>query len=420
MRRSSWASIHSRSLLIGFLVAGSISCAGFQTSSRSDTAPGCVPNFPYQEGWLGGDAAYSILLEDGRTVWLFGDTFVGAPGQRTRKGSAFIHNSIAVSRCGPDGRWSIDYEWGKAADGSPQAFAHDDAAAGYWWLFDGFEYAGDLYVGLLDVESSEPRGAFGLTFRPTGMRLAHIPNHERPPDRWTYEVLPLSNNRAAFPGSAMVVHEEHVYMFAFVDREADNHPRILTRLPLVALTQPDPSRSVEYLAPGGVWKSGLDPDRAQVVMDDDTSEMSVRFHEELEAWVAVYNEPSFVASSPNGVPTGEILFRVAKQLQGPWSEPVAIYEIPELESNVETDSGPDTVCYAAKEHPQFARKGRLLLTYVCNLFTRPGADAWKTLEHLTSDMDVYRPQVVSVPLPTALGDPALESEPGREAPVPAR
>ena len=57
----------------------------------------CRPDFPYRDGWLGADAAYSVPLADGRSLWLFGDTFVGAEGARDRSGSAMISNSIALS-----------------------------------------------------------------------------------------------------------------------------------------------------------------------------------------------------------------------------------------------------------------------------------------------------------------------------------
>ncbi len=49
-------------------------CGVCHPASRN--AAGCLPSFPDRDGWYGGDGAYSILLDDGRTLWLFGDTFV--------------------------------------------------------------------------------------------------------------------------------------------------------------------------------------------------------------------------------------------------------------------------------------------------------------------------------------------------------
>ena len=51
--------------------------------------------FPYKQGWLGGDSAYSIPLDSSSTLWLFGDTFVGKTNATDRRQSVMIHNSIA-------------------------------------------------------------------------------------------------------------------------------------------------------------------------------------------------------------------------------------------------------------------------------------------------------------------------------------
>ena len=86
------------SLLGAWLLLATLSCAGFDAAAP----PTCTPHFPYANGWLGGDAAYSIPIGGTRSVWLFGDTFVGEPGGLNRQGSEFIHNSIAVSLLGLD------------------------------------------------------------------------------------------------------------------------------------------------------------------------------------------------------------------------------------------------------------------------------------------------------------------------------
>jgi hypothetical protein len=39
-----------------------------------------------RQGWTGGDGTFSVRLPDGRTAWLFGDSFVGG---RRRRGAAW-------------------------------------------------------------------------------------------------------------------------------------------------------------------------------------------------------------------------------------------------------------------------------------------------------------------------------------------
>lgn len=360
------------------------------------------PEFPYEDGWLGGDAAYSVALEPGRSVWLFGDTFVGEPGAGTRVGSHFVHNSVAISEC-VNGDWEIDYYWTPARNGEgPRAFLEPEGLEGqrYWWLFDGFVHGGALYIGLLIVEPSEPRGPLGLPFRYAGMHLARIANPGAEPDEWQANVLPLSTDPNALPGSAMVVEGDYVYLFTFLDRDATGYPRTLARLPLAALDAPsDLTRRLEYLAQDGRWKAGHHATDARILMDDDASEMSVRFHPEIGRWIAVYSFPDVQEATADAAPSDRVQLRTAPRPEGPWSAPVTIYRVPELGTDPTVDRDPNTFCYAAKEHPRYAREGEIVVTYVCNLFTRSGEEPYAILQRLLERMDLYRPQVVTLPFP---------------------
>jgi hypothetical protein len=52
-------------------------------------------------GWTGGDIGYSRRLPDGRTVWLFGDSFIGGYDGVTRRYGPLIHNTFVIQsrRC---------------------------------------------------------------------------------------------------------------------------------------------------------------------------------------------------------------------------------------------------------------------------------------------------------------------------------
>jgi len=366
-----------------------------------ETATCGPPAFPYEGGWLGGDAAYSVPLDFGRSLWLFGDTFVGKNQQTTRAGAFLVHNSIAISECPAGGRWKIDYHWTRAEAGqSPRAFFDPGDPSHYWWPFDGFVHEGVLFVGLLSVEPSPPRGPLALPFRFSGMQLARIENPEAPPSAWRSEIIALSSSRVAFPGAAMVIDGDHLYLFAFLDRDDTHYPRILTRLPLAALgngakTLPE---QFETLTRDGSWQPGLVPEAAQILMEDNASEMSVHFHPALGKWVAVYSYPDLRPGFPQAPPADDLWLRTADALAGPWSQRVSIYRVPELSTSSSVPRDPNTFCYAGKEHPQFARAGTLFVTYVCNLFTPKGQDPYVVLGRLLDRMDLYRPQPVSIRL----------------------
>ncbi len=372
----------------------------------AETSERCWPGFPYQDGWLGGDAAYSVPLSDSQTLWLFGDSFVGRPSQPDRTGSHFIHNSVAIGRCERGGRWSIRYFWGSREDGTPGAFLERNAEEGWWWLFDGFVHDDRLHLGLLEVEISEPRGLLSMPFQFTGMQLARIANYRSTPSRWKVELISLTGDLDALLPSAMVVEGPYLYIFAFLDRDAESYPRVLARLRLEDLERASESAgvAVEYLAGDGSWKPGFDVADARILMDDNATEMSVRFHPGTGLWLALYNYPDTPPEFPDAPPSGRVWLRTAHAIEGPWSERSLLFRIPELEPDFAGGTDPNTACYAAKEHPQFSGSNRLLFTYVCNLFAGPGQDEFAILRRLMANMEIYRPIPVSLPLPANLGD----------------
>ncbi|MBW2242382.1 MAG: DUF4185 domain-containing protein [Deltaproteobacteria bacterium] len=392
-----------------FLVLLGVGLFGCLSPVQPPTQSGCEPAFPYQQGWLGGDAAFSVPLDGRRSLWLFGDTFVGEPGQPSRRGARFIHNSIAISKCDDQGQWSIDYRWGAGSDGATAFF--DRAEAGkWWWLFDGFSHDGAVYVGLLEVESSAPRGPLAMPFGFTGVELARISNPEEDPSAWQFERLRLSRSPLALPAGAMVVHGAHVYFFTFLDRQARSYPRILVRLPLTSLESGavDLEPALETLTTDGLWQPGFRPLAARIIMQDDATEMSVHFLASAGVWLALYSYPSVGADFPEQRPSDRVWFRTAESLSGPWSPRRSLFRIPELDPSRVAGFDPHTACYAAKAHPQLSARGSVSFTYVCNLFAGPEGDVEALLGRLVDDLGIYRPIPVSVALPSDLSGEARD------------
>ncbi len=329
-----------------------------------------------------------------------------------------VHNTIALSECTDEGAWRLRFFWQTRADTesrrtAPMAFFLPEpnaswvreavgsvAPAAYYWPFGGFVVDDRLFVGLLRVVASPPRGPLRLPFRLAGLDLARVENPADPPDAWQLRIRTASDTARAIPASAFVVRDRYVYAFGFLERDDGRTPRALFRVSRSVLAGNSRSLAAafETWTTEGRWQPGLRPERAAILMDDDASEMSVHWDEEAGRWLAVYNVPHASARGEDAL-TGSILLRSATRLEGPWSPPRAIYSIPELRATADGRREENLFCYAAKSHPQFARADRLLLSYVCNLYARSEAEVEQVLERLAIDPDLYRVRVVSIPRP---------------------
>jgi hypothetical protein len=374
----------------------------------------CLPGFPDEDGWYGADAAYSLALpdSDGRSsLWLFGDSFVARPDSPEGRSFPFVHNSIGLSHCGADGRWSLETFWGEDREGQPRGFFVPDAstdwvqgalarsdAPPYYWPLDGFVIDDVLFVGLLRVIHSEPRGPFNLPFRLAGVDLARISNFRAPPSDWRIEISTLSDERDAFPGTAFVVTPDFLYAFAFLDGGDGRAPRMLSRLGRDALDEwrADLSGSLETLASDGNWRAGFDSRGAAILMPDDASEMSIHFDPGRRLWVAVYSD---LSPRSEAHPEVAIRARSAVALVGPWSEPADLAIVPETTPGHARSGDKNLFCYAGKAHAQFSTATELVVTYVCNLYAREPEEAYVVLERLRESPDLYRPRALSIELP---------------------
>jgi hypothetical protein len=243
-----------------------------------------------------------------------------------------------------------------------------------------------LYVGLLVVEPSAPQPPLGLPFILSGMKLARVANWRDEPREWQTEITTLSRSTSIFPGSAMVVHEEFLYLYSF---RAQDSKRALARISVEDLQAHFPALTgeMEQFTRDGSWQQGLSVTDAAVLMDDSATEMSVNFHVDLQRWVAVY---STVANASSSAPGGNVVMRLAEELQGPWSRPVELFDPREKETLSET------FCYAGKEHAQFSTRESLVISYVCNLLPGSNEEPLATLTRLMKRMDLYRPEVLRI------------------------
>ncbi len=99
---------------------------------RSEPAPEWNAKFAGTKGWLGGDAAYTVVLKHQRVLWLFGDTLLGTVQDGKRAGAIMVNNTIAL-QTGFAKDASIRFLSGESRDGKPAAFFTPTEGKGWFW-----------------------------------------------------------------------------------------------------------------------------------------------------------------------------------------------------------------------------------------------------------------------------------------------
>ena len=337
----------------------------------------CLPSFPYQDGWLGGDEALPVAISTSKTVWLFGDSFVGLKDQKSLQGAKMV-TTIGVSTCAADGKMTMHYYWRNMYTDHPDHFFQPHTNRYKFWPADGFMYRGNMYVIMFKIGpalGSSPDDIFGWSALGTTLAKVTAPAASSP-DQWKIDLIPWSRvlDAKCFQGG-FAQDASFAYLF-MVKNESQNY---LVRLPLDKLETPD--GNMEYLSLDGTWKHGSDSADAKILFEDQLISRVI-YVPGLYQWLAIYG-PHFGGSS--------IYFRTAPTIAGPWSERRVLYDCPELVKGSPQYKG-NNFCYCAQVISVAIENGacKLLINY-----------SWQLGKHPKPDQNTVgeAPQVVEVVMP---------------------
>jgi hypothetical protein len=377
-----------RHVVIGcaMCLAGSLAACRAEPGAVSDESWDAF--FTRTQGWNGGDAAYSVDLGDGRTLWLFADSFVGpvAEGRRAA-GNRFINNAIAVHPTPDRGQAAAQdsavFLWGADPAGQPAAWVRPSDPGRWYWPADAVVAGERLILTLWRIRKSDrEQGAF--SFAHAGGAIGIVDDPRRPPREWTvrqfdnpHATEKTSSHGEIGWGGAIVKFDApsnppQTLLYIYGIKEAAWNKKLL--LARVGAGQVERFDRWEFLAEGGRWSTELAD--AATLAEGLANEFRVHpvEHAGRTIWTLTHSQPMLGT---------RIMVRTARSPTGPWSAPRAVYDVP----NVKNQPGHFT--YAAKSHPHLARPGELLVSYVVNT-----GDIWQTLK----DASVYRPRFIRVPL----------------------
>jgi hypothetical protein len=338
-----------------------------------ETLPQYDALFLNQEGWTGGDGAYSASLNHNTISWFFGDTWIGQIKNNRQVNATLVNNTVAIQQGKDPATARMKFYYLRARGNQPEALIRPDDDRGWFWIFDGAMTPEGLYVFLIQIERSPGHAVFD--FKPVGTWLGLVANPDESPTRWriTQTKVPWSTFSAAggiLWGSAILQLDDFFYIYGTAEDASKDMVRkhmILARVPIASLTDFSQWR---FFADGR-WVS--DHRRASLLSPNMPHEYSVTYLLALKRFVAVHSEDGL---------SNTILLRLSPKPQGPWSEPIPIFQCPEARWDN------SIFCYAAKAHSALSeRPDELIVTYIAN-----SVDFNKVVQ----DTRLYRPRFLRI------------------------
>ncbi len=151
--------------------------------AEAEPLPKMNARFERTEGWIGADAAYSVVLSAQRRLWLFDDTWVGSVRDGKRADATMVNNSVALQDGNGDAE-KLRFVIRSTPDKKVAALFSPADGPGWFWPQAGAYADKKLYLWLSQIEKTADPGVFG--FRQIGQTLAIVENPNDDPTTWRW------------------------------------------------------------------------------------------------------------------------------------------------------------------------------------------------------------------------------------------
>ena len=308
----------------------------------------------YGNGWTGGDATYSVYLPDGRTVWMFGDTFLDTVyPDRSRPVSGLIRNSFVVQ----NGTAMTTLFSGTEA--SPHSLVDTDDPSEWYWPGDATVQNDTLFVyfGLFHTTGT---GGFDFKYKRTDRVAFSLPGLNE------ISRTTVWNHPNIMYGTTVYEDTDYTYIFGTEWSTPLKYAHV-ERVPAGNL----------HAAPefwnGGAWVTETPLGSAGRLVKSDGSSVDVSAQ-----FAIFYFQGKYRLLTQESFLGAQIFSYESNSPVGPWTHRKKVYTTPETGGNIWT--------YNAWVHPEFVNAdGYMLMSY--NINSMNFAD-------LFTNADNYRPKFI--------------------------
>ena len=353
--------------ILGFLIA---SCSNTPKPQESNASDSVYVDYKFTDffardccGVTGADGFYSVPLPDGRTVWIFGDSFLGTvnpDGSREKRSPVFIRNAFAIQ----DGDslrslYQLIDGWESSLLIPPEAnkgteFSEDSL---WYWPGDGFIENGKLRVFMSAFYQAEP-GGWGFRWSSANIATFSLP-----------QLILEKIDRFNYPGE-VEIHWGHAVCdddpdYTYIYGAGDKFPYVARAAKGNILADWDFYTGEDWVKDSKLAKPMTDfkgSEQFSVIKLKDTYALLTQSGDFLES--------SLYSATSNLPYTG-------------WKNKKELYKLKPLKPVK------DLFAYNPVAHPKFTEHNELLVSYCVNSFN---------LEDLFEDASKYRPVFIRIPI----------------------